>query len=214
VGGQPSHGVSLLPVDVAGFGDSVAQGNWSKKKSYSSELLPWRQRSRGGLAAPETVARELQAEGRLTKRGKPFDKGIVYKLVNNRVYVGEAVHKGASDPGEHEAIIDGETFDKVQAILASNGYARAAVTRSRTPALLRGLIFSETGRAMTPASTRKGPALSLLRLDGRDPWAQAGRHGGAPAPAGRCGRGRGGAGDPPPRPRARDRRAGRRRCAP
>ena len=38
-------------------------------------------------------------------------------------------------------------------------YARAAVTRSRTPALLRGLIFTETGRAMTPASTRKGSRL-------------------------------------------------------
>lgn len=111
------------------------------------------------LGSVTLVLRELQVEGRLTKRGKPFDKGIVYKLINNRIYVGEAVHKGASYPGEHEAIIDRDTFDKVQAILASNGYARAAVTRSRTPALLRGLIFTETGRAMTPASTRKGSRL-------------------------------------------------------
>ena len=111
------------------------------------------------LGSVTLVVRELQAEGRLTKRGKPFDKGIVYKLINNRVYVGEAVHKGTAYPGEHEAIIDRDTFDKVQAILASNGYARAAVTRSRTPALLRGLIFTETGRAMTPASTRKGSRL-------------------------------------------------------
>jgi site-specific DNA recombinase len=111
------------------------------------------------LGSVTLAVRELQADGRLTKRGKPFDKGIVYKLINNRVYVGEAVHKGTSYPGEHEAIIDRDTFDKVQAILASNGYARAAVTRSRTPALLRGLIFTEAGRAMTPASTRKGSRL-------------------------------------------------------
>ncbi|MFN4282323.1 MAG: recombinase family protein [Alphaproteobacteria bacterium] len=126
------------------------------------------------LGSVSLVVRELQAEGRLTKRGKPFDKGIVYKLINNRVYVGEAVHKGASYPGEHEAIIDRDTFDKVQAILASNGYARAAVTRSRTPALLRGLIFTEAGRAMTPASTRKGSRLyryyvSTDALRGRKP---------------------------------------------
>ncbi|GIX11800.1 recombinase family protein [Elioraea sp.] len=111
------------------------------------------------LGSVTLVVRELQAEGRLTKRGKPFDKGIVYKLINNRVYVGEAVHKGMSYPGEHEAIIDRDTFDKVQAILASNGHARAAVTRSRTSALLRGLIFTESGRAMTPASTKKGSRL-------------------------------------------------------
>lgn len=111
------------------------------------------------LGSVTLVVRELQAEGRLTKRGKPFDKGTVYKLINNRVYVGEAVHKGASYPGEHEAIVDRDTFDKVQAILASNGYVRAAVTRSRTPALLRGLIFTEAGRAMTPASTKKGSRL-------------------------------------------------------
>jgi site-specific DNA recombinase len=111
------------------------------------------------LGSVTLVVRGLQAEERLTKRGKPFDKGIVYKLINNRVYVGEAVHKGASYPGEHEAIIDRDTFDKAQAILATNGYSRSAVIRSRTPALLRGLIFTEAGRAMTPASTRKGSRL-------------------------------------------------------
>jgi hypothetical protein len=42
--------------------------------------------------AAALVVRELQSEGRFTKRGKPFDKGIVYKLINNRIYVGEAVH--------------------------------------------------------------------------------------------------------------------------
>ncbi len=108
------------------------------------------------LGSVTMLVRELQAQGRRTKRGKPFDKGIVYKLINNRVYVGEAVHKGESYPGEHQAIVDREIFDKVQAILATNGRPRGAVTRSGTPALLRGLIFTDTGRAMTPTHTRKG----------------------------------------------------------
>jgi DNA invertase Pin-like site-specific DNA recombinase len=42
----------------------------------------------------------LRAEGCLTKHGRPFDKGAVYKLLVNRVYLGEAVHKGKSYPGE------------------------------------------------------------------------------------------------------------------
>jgi len=43
----------------------------------------------------------LSTEGLLTRSGRPFDKGAVYKLLINRVYLGEAVHKGKSYPGEH-----------------------------------------------------------------------------------------------------------------
>ena len=85
------------------------------------------------LGSVTLLVRELQAERRLTKRGRPFDKGIVYKLINNRVYVGDAVHKGTAYPGEHAPIIERGMFDKVQAILSSNSRARAAVTRTATP---------------------------------------------------------------------------------
>jgi hypothetical protein len=47
----------------------------------------------------------------------------------------------------------------VQEILATSGHVRAALTRSAMPALLRWLIFTETGRAMTPAYTKKGSRL-------------------------------------------------------
>jgi hypothetical protein len=40
--------------------------------------------------------------------GKLIDKGALYKLLNNRVYVGEAVHKGTSYPGEHQAITESQ----------------------------------------------------------------------------------------------------------
>ncbi|MGE0255500.1 MAG: recombinase family protein [Alphaproteobacteria bacterium] len=111
------------------------------------------------LGSVTLLVRELQAEGLCTKRHKPFDKGTVYKLLNNRVYVGDAVHKGTSYPGEHAGIVDRATFEKVHAILATNGRVRAAATRSATPALLRGLIFTDTGRAMTPHHTKKGSRL-------------------------------------------------------
>ncbi|MCH8154875.1 MAG: recombinase family protein, partial [Proteobacteria bacterium] len=37
-----------------------------------------------------------------------------YKLLANPVYVGEIVHKGVRHAGEHDAIIDRETWDAVQ----------------------------------------------------------------------------------------------------
>jgi site-specific DNA recombinase len=47
------------------------------------------------------LVQELNAAGHRTKRGKPFDKGVIYKLLNNRTYVGEVEHKGMAYPGAH-----------------------------------------------------------------------------------------------------------------
>jgi site-specific DNA recombinase len=101
------------------------------------------------------LVQELNAAGHRTKRGKPFDKGIVYKLLNNRTYVGEVEHKGTAYPGEHEALVDRATWDKVQALLAQNRHRRASQTRAATPALLKGLIFGPDGKAMAPSHTRR-----------------------------------------------------------
>src|SRR5512144_1602963 len=115
------------------------------------------------------LAQELRRAGHTTKSwttqdgkhrpGKPIDKGALYKILVNRVYLGEAVHKGTNYPGEHEAIIDRTTWDKVHAILAENTVARANGTRAQTPALLRGLLFAPGGRAMTPSHSRKNGRL-------------------------------------------------------
>jgi site-specific DNA recombinase len=101
------------------------------------------------------LVQELNATGHRTKRGKEFDKGVLYKLLNNRTYVGEVTHKGVVYDGEHEAIIDRVTWDKVHAILAENRHRRARRTRAATPALLKGLIFGPDGKAMAPSHTRR-----------------------------------------------------------
>ena len=48
------------------------------------------------LGSATTLTRELVAGSTLNKRGRPVDKGFLYKLFRNRVYIGEAVHKGTS----------------------------------------------------------------------------------------------------------------------
>jgi hypothetical protein len=101
------------------------------------------------------LVQELNAAGHRTKRGKPFDKGILYKLLNNRTYVGEVEHKGAAYPGEHEAIIERDIWDKARAMLAENAHRRASRTRAATPALLKGMIFGPDGKAMAPSHTRR-----------------------------------------------------------
>ena len=107
------------------------------------------------MGSATKLAQALAAEGVVGNRGKPIDKGVLYKLLNNRLYIGEAVHKGESYPGEHEAIIAQALWEKVQAILKQNPKKRAGVTRAQTPALLKGLIFGPDGSAMSPTHTRR-----------------------------------------------------------
>ena len=91
-----------------------------------------------------------------TTKGRPIDKGYLYKCLSNRTYLGLAIHKGSAYPGEHAPIVDQNTWDDVHTILAENGHTRSARTRAQTPALLKGLIFGPTGAAMSPTHTRKG----------------------------------------------------------
>ena len=107
------------------------------------------------IGSATELVRKLRAEGVRGKRGKLVDKGYVYKLLNNRVYVGDAMHKGTAYPGEHQAVIHRTLWDRVHGILRESPRKRAAHTRAQTPALLKGLIFGPTGRAMAPAHTRK-----------------------------------------------------------
>jgi DNA invertase Pin-like site-specific DNA recombinase len=111
------------------------------------------------IGSATKLAKALVAESVRTKSGRPVDKGYIYRLLNSRVYLGEATHKGASYPGEHAPIIDRSLWDKVHSIMQTSPRLRAANARARTPALLKGLIFTETGCAMTPAFTKKGTRL-------------------------------------------------------
>ena len=107
------------------------------------------------VGSATVLARTLAAEGVTTKRGKPINKGYLYKLLNNQVYIGKAVHKGTAYPGQHESIISWDLWDKVHSIIKESPRARANHTRAQIPALLKGLIFGADGRAMTPVHTKK-----------------------------------------------------------
>ena len=105
------------------------------------------------------LARGVGKRGICTPRGNRIDKKYIYRMLSNRAYIGEAVHKGDSYPGEHAAIIARETWDRVHAILTESPRKRAARTRADTPALLKGLLYGPDGAAFSPTHTRKGGRL-------------------------------------------------------
>ena len=102
------------------------------------------------IGSTTILARQLNEQGHTTKtwtthqgkerKGGPWSKAHLYRLFRNRTYLGEVTHKGNVYPGEHQAIIPRELWDKTQSILAKNHHARTAKTKAETPALLKGLI--------------------------------------------------------------------------
>jgi DNA invertase Pin-like site-specific DNA recombinase len=86
---------------------------------------------------------------------KPFSRGALYLILQNRLYRGEIVHKGRFYPGEHTPIIDPPLWDAVQAQLAGKTAGRNYGTRTCQPSLLAGMLFDGDGNRMTPTHAVK-----------------------------------------------------------
>jgi DNA invertase Pin-like site-specific DNA recombinase len=107
------------------------------------------------LGSGTRLTQVLRAEGVAMKSGRPINKGDIYKLLNNRTYVGEVEHQGNVYLGEQEPIVPRDLWDRVHDLLQESARARANKNRAQSPALLRGLIFGADGRAMSPTQTRR-----------------------------------------------------------
>jgi len=107
--------------------------------------------------------------------GTPFDRGALYCLLKNRVYIGETTHKGKSYPGEHKGIVALELFDVVQERLASS--RRRTLGKSSVPqeAPLAGLIFDDRGAAMAPTYSMKPSGRRYCYYASRQPDESSGR---------------------------------------
>jgi len=119
------------------------------------------------IGSPTQIAANLTAEGITTKawttqegqirNGTQIDKKYLHKLLRNRIFLGEISHKGKWFPGVHAAIVDSGLWDRVHEVLAKDSHGRSVETkiRSRTDALLRGLLYAPSGERMYPTYSRK-----------------------------------------------------------
>ena len=125
------------------------------------------------LGSVRLLKEELEAQGIKSKSwtsasgrvigDKPFSRGALYLILQNRTYLGEIVHKGQSHPGEHTPIIDQLLWDAAQAQLASNTAERNPGARTRQPSLLTGMLFDANGNPMTPSTpSNRAPATATM----------------------------------------------------
>ena len=96
----------------------------------------------------------IRKDGSVTG-GKPFLRGNLYRLLSNPLYIGLIPHKGETYSGQHEAIIDQETWDHVQQTMSGNRRERSSPTNVKAPFLLTGLVFDEAGEPLYQAQASK-----------------------------------------------------------
>ncbi len=90
------------------------------------------------------------------RQGKLMDKGYIYKLINNPIYIGKIVHKDETYPGLHQAIIDQSLWDQAHEIMKISPRTRANENRRKYGAALRGIIkCGGCNSGMMPTSTRR-----------------------------------------------------------
>ena len=120
------------------------------------------------LGSAKSLAAELNEQGYRTKSwttkkgrhrpGSPWNTGHIYRLLGNRTYMGEVVHKGKGYPGEQEAIVSKGLWEKVQAVLSENTRARQTKAKTKLISPLQGVVrCGHCDGAMGLTYTQKGP---------------------------------------------------------
>ena len=112
-------------------------------------------RLKATLDAEGIVSKTRCSQSGRVSGGHPLARGTLYRMLSNRLYIGEIVHKTESYPGQHKAIIDRSLWDQVQRLLATNRVARNTGITAKHPSLLAGLLFDNHGDRMTPSHAVK-----------------------------------------------------------
>lgn len=118
------------------------------------------------LQSMTLLAKELRQQGYHTKRwitqtdkergGNMITKGFLYKVLHNRVYLGEINHLGNHYPGQHKPIISHALWDRTRAVMKENPRKRQIRTRGMSTALLQGLcICGGCQSTLTPTHSKK-----------------------------------------------------------
>lgn len=116
------------------------------------------------LKSFRSLVRDLDSKNIVTKKrilsskkavgGVRFTYGPLAYLLKNRTYLGETSYGDKSFPGEHERIVGGELFQRVQDQLVEHATTQP-IKRSDQDALLTGILFDDRGNRMTPSFTTK-----------------------------------------------------------
>ncbi|HMJ05804.1 MAG TPA: recombinase family protein [Chthoniobacterales bacterium] len=113
------------------------------------------------LLSEELIAAGTVSPVRATKSqrvigGKPFSRGQLYFMLKSPTYAGDIPHQQTTYPGQHEGIIDRDTWTRVQLRLADQTQGLRHGGRAEPQNPLAGKVFDASGRKLTVSHTCKG----------------------------------------------------------
>lgn len=86
-----------------------------------------------------------------THGGVAFNRGALFHLLKNRVYLGELVHRDGVVSGAHPAIIAPDLFAQVQRLLLQNAAVRNDRPLRSADLPLKALLYDADGHRMSPS---------------------------------------------------------------
>ena len=104
------------------------------------------------------MVKDMKEQKMMTKTGRHFCKQTLYKILHNRMYLGQLQHKGQFFAGAHTPLIDQAVWDSVQKLMTRDREEKIQTTwakKARTEFLLRGLIYSPEGDLYLPMAMQK-----------------------------------------------------------
>jgi len=109
------------------------------------------------IQSPKQIAWELQADGIVTRNGKPMTTQYIYRLIHNHTYVGDVFYDGKVWKGEHQPLIDRETLDTTQKFLKVNApFTDDRVRSQKTIAPLKGILrCGHCNSTMMPVKSKR-----------------------------------------------------------
>ena len=115
------------------------------------------------------IAESLNARGVVGKRGGTMWRAArIREIVRNPVYIGQFRWKGAVRLGAHEAIVDGPTWERAQAVVSQRAYHRGAGRRHYTPLFRCGHCGGPIGAHHARIKAAGGATRQLAQLRCRD----------------------------------------------
>jgi site-specific DNA recombinase len=109
------------------------------------------------LAKREWTTKRWTTRQSDVRGGQPFTKTSLHRLLTNVAYTGKTRYREELHQGEHAAIVDPLTFQRVQATLARNAVDGGGEVRNGFGAILKGILkCGPCNCAMSPTHTTRG----------------------------------------------------------
>ena len=123
-----------------------------------AEIVRWIFHQYQHLVTAREIAAELNESNRLFRGNKQWNLRHVFRILKNRIYIGEIAYKGENYQGEHKPIIEKKQWDIVQSILsASDPDKRLRTQKQKTTAILKGIArCGHCGGALGPTYANNG----------------------------------------------------------